>query len=159
NDRRAAGTNAVARRAQARPRRVGKCVWTGDWGTGAAPPGDAGAVANCEGLDSGERELPSRIRGIRGGALASAQGHRADPGGSDWICVARAGRDGTSPSVRGAFNVYKKYAQLDVVEYDGTSYVARRDNPGVCPGDGWQSLSRSGHRGPAGERGAQGRKG
>ena len=81
------------------------------------------------------------------------------PGGSDWICVARGGHDGLSPSIRGAFNVYKKYAQLDVVEYDGASYVARRDNPGVCPGDGWQSLSRSGRRGPAGETGPRGKKG
>jgi hypothetical protein len=81
------------------------------------------------------------------------------PGGSDWVCVARAGRDGLTPNIRGAFNVYKKYAQLDVVEYEDASYIARRNNPGVCPGDGWQLVSRSGRRGPAGERGLQGRKG
>jgi hypothetical protein len=75
------------------------------------------------------------------------------------LCRAH-GRDGLSLNIRGAFNVYKKYAQLDVVEHDGASYVACRDNPGVCPGgDGWQILSRSGRRGPAGERGLRGTKG
>jgi len=84
---------------------------------------------------------------------------RAPPHVDDWICIASAGRDAITPTMRGTFNVYKKYAQLDVVEYDGASYVARRDNPGVCPGDGWQSLSRSGRRGPAGETGPRGKKG
>jgi len=76
------------------------------------------------------------------------------PGGSDWVCVARAGRDGLTPNIRGAFDVYKKYAQLDVVEYDGNGYLARRDAPGV-PGisDGWQLVSRSGRRGATGETG------
>jgi hypothetical protein len=79
---------------------------------------------------------------------------------ADWTCLASGGRDGLSVNIRGAFNVYKKYARLDVVEHDGASYVARRDNPGICPGgDGWQLLSRSGRRGTTGERGPQGKKG
>jgi len=84
------------------------------------------------------------------------------PGGSDWVCVARAGRDGCdglTPNVRGTFNVHKTYARLDVVEFDNASYVARRDDPGLCPGDGWQISSRSGRRGPVGERGERGRIG
>jgi len=83
------------------------------------------------------------------------------PGGTDWICVARAGRDGSTPSICGTFNAHKTYARLAIVEYDGAGYLARRDAPGVpgIPGDGWQLMSRSGRRGPAGERGLQGRKG
>jgi hypothetical protein len=64
------------------------------------------------------------------------------PGGSDWLCVARGGRDGLSLSVRGGFNAYKKYRQLDVVEFDGSSFIALRDAPGTPGGDGWQVLSR-----------------
>ena len=83
------------------------------------------------------------------------------PGGSDWVCVARAGRDAVTPKTCGTFNAHKTYARLDVVEFDGSSFVARRDAPGVpgISGDGWQLVSRSGRRGPAGEVGPRGRKG
>jgi hypothetical protein len=40
--------------------------------------------------------------------------------------------------------------------------IAKRDNPGVCPGDGWQVMSRQGKpglRGENGERGLRGEKG
>jgi len=81
------------------------------------------------------------------------------PGSSDWVCVARAGRDALTPKIRGAYDAHKTYAHLDIIEYDGAGYLARlRGVPGI-PGDGWQLMSRSGRRGPAGERGPQGRKG
>src|SRR5262249_31779400 len=40
------------------------------------------------------------------------------PGGTDWICVARAGRDGSTPSICGTFNAHKTYARLAIVEHD-----------------------------------------
>ena len=64
--------------------------------------------------------------------------------------------------MRGTFDVYKKYTQLDVVTFDGASFVAKRDNPGICPGDGWQMLAprgKAGDRGPPGSRGTKGEKG
>jgi hypothetical protein len=87
-----------------------------------------------------------------------------EPGHQDWILLARAGRDGCdgrSPRLRGPFNVNEKYAQFDVVEYDGGSFVAIRDiNPGTIPGeDGWQTMAKRGGKGPVGETGPQGRKG
>jgi hypothetical protein len=97
------------------------------------------------------------------GSLYQARKDTAQsPGGSDWVCVARAGRDGCdglTPNVCGTFDAYKTYARLDVVECDGASYIARCDDPGICPGDGWQLLSRPGRRGPVGETGPCGRKG
>src|SRR5262249_12260670 len=100
------------------------------------------------------------------GSLYQARKDTAQvPGGSDWICVARAGRDGCdgrTPNVCGTFDAYKTYARLDVVECDGASFIAISDNPGACPpgpGDGWQILSRPGRRGPVGETGPRGRKG
>jgi hypothetical protein len=44
-----------------------------------------------------------------------------------------------------------------MVAKDGGTFVARRNNPGPCPGDGWQLMARQGARGIAGERGAPGR--
>jgi hypothetical protein len=83
------------------------------------------------------------------------------PGDSDWICVARAGRDGLTPNFCGLYDAYRKYQQFDVVEFDGSSFIAVRDlDPGTIPGeDGWQLLCRPGSRGPSGEVGPRGRKG
>jgi hypothetical protein len=84
------------------------------------------------------------------------------PGGADWVCVARAGRDGVdgrTPTIRGTFDVYKKYAQFDVVTFDGASYIAGRDDPGICPGDGWQLIAARGARGQKGSPGPRGEKG
>src|SRR5262249_39125300 len=72
------------------------------------------------------------------------------PGGSDWFCVARAGRngcDGRTPNVCGPYDVYKMYERLDIVECHGASFVARWDDPGLCPGDGWQMLASRGKAG------------
>ena len=30
------------------------------------------------------------------------------------------------------------YGELDIVALNGGSFIARQDNPGACPGDGWQ---------------------
>jgi hypothetical protein len=51
------------------------------------------------------------------------------------------------------------YARFDVTEFDGSSFVAVRNDPGIPGEKGWQLLSRSGHRGPPGEVGPRGRKG
>jgi hypothetical protein len=100
------------------------------------------------------------------GALWQAQKDTAQaPGGVDWICVARAGRDrtdGLTPTICGTYDAHGIYKQLDVVALDGAAFVARRNNPGLCPSDGWQLLSRQGsrgHRGQTGECGQRGDKG
>jgi hypothetical protein len=87
------------------------------------------------------------------------------PPHSNWICLARAGRngcDGRSPNVCGTYEAREKYERLDIVALDGAAFIASRDDPGLCPGDGWQLLSRQGrpgHRGENGERGPRGEKG
>ena len=69
------------------------------------------------------------------------------PPHDDWICLARGGRDGITPNIRGTFDVYSKYRKLDIVAMDGASFVAKHDNPGICPGDGWQLMSKQGRQG------------
>ena len=47
----------------------------------------------------------------------------------------------------------------DIVALNGGSFIARHDDPGECPGSGWQSLTlpgKRGERGPHGERGPAG---
>jgi hypothetical protein len=59
--------------------------------------------------------------------------------------------------IRGTHDPKAEYCANDLVAKDGASFVARRNNPGPCPGAGWQLLARQGARGVAGERGAPGR--
>jgi hypothetical protein len=85
-----------------------------------------------------------------------------EPGHQDWILLARAGHDGCdgiTPNFRGVFDARETYRRFDVVEHDGSSFVALRDDPGIPGDDGWQLLSKSGSRGPVGETGPRGKKG
>src|SRR6516165_10365776 len=59
--------------------------------------------------------------------------------------------------IRGTHDPKAEYFANDLVAKDGASFVAKRNNPGPLPGDGWQLLARQGARGVAGERGAPGR--
>jgi hypothetical protein len=84
---------------------------------------------------------------------------RQPPAHADWTCLATAGRDGKSITVRGTFNETAEYRRLDVVARNGGSFVARKDAPGPCPGSGWQLIASQSKRGVAGEKGERGQKG
>ena len=81
------------------------------------------------------------------------------PSHADWICLAAAGRDGESITVRGTFDETANYRRLDVVARNGGSFVALKDAPGSCPGPGWQLIASQGRRGVAGEKGGARPKG
>ena len=84
------------------------------------------------------------------------------PGGSDWIWLAVAGRDGITPKVRGTCNNGEQYKKLDVCALSGGSFIARHDDPGECPGPGRQLLAsrgKTGDKGLPGPRGEEGPKG
>jgi len=97
------------------------------------------------------------------GSLWQAKSDTATtPGGDAWLCVARAGRDARMLTVRGTYDGREKYQQLDIVAMGGGSFIAKYDNPGSCPGDGWQLMckqgktGRPGYRGPPGDKGEKG---
>jgi Collagen triple helix repeat (20 copies) len=84
------------------------------------------------------------------------------PPHEDWACLARSGRDGidgASFKICGTWSADKPYKGLDVVILNGGSFVAKRDDPGPCPGDGWQLMASQGKQGKPGERGASGQRG
>jgi hypothetical protein len=60
---------------------------------------------------------------------------------------------------RGTYKSGQEYRALDVVALNGASFAAKRDNPGECPGDGWQLVASQGKRGDKGERGERGERG
>src|SRR5262245_2838834 len=91
-----------------------------------------------------------------GGTFQAQRDTGQPPSHAHWICLASAGRDGNSISVRGTFNETAEYRRLDVVALNGGSFVALKDKPGPCPGSGWQLLASQGKRGAAGEKGERG---
>jgi len=97
----------------------------------------------------------------RAGATYQATKDTADEPGSskDWVCLARAGVDGRSPVVRGLFRDEETYGYLDMVALGGSTFIAKKDNPGPCPGAGWQLMVSQGKAGPKGERGLAGERG
>src|SRR5215470_8758120 len=94
-----------------------------------------------------------------GGTFQAKRDTGQPPSHADWICLATAGRDGNSITVRGTFNETQEYRRLDVVARNGGSFVALKDAPGSCPGPGWQLLASQGKRGAAGEKGERGPRG
>jgi hypothetical protein len=77
----------------------------------------------------------------------------------DWICIAAGGLDAQTPQVCGTFDPEVGYRGLDIVAVNGGSFIARHDDPGPCPGEGWQLIARQGQRGVSGEKGERGERG
>ena len=126
----------------------------------AGPPGKLEIVKDhVEGRVYYERDL--MVAGD--GALYQAEcDTAATPPHADWRCITRAGRDGKDALnfiVEGTYNPDAKYRRLSIVMLNGSSFVARHDDPGPCPGNGWQlftSVGKRGQQGPKGERGPAG---
>jgi hypothetical protein len=104
-----------------------------------------------------------------GGTYQAERDTAATPGSSvDWICLAAAGldgedgkdgADGKSLTIRETFDPTHKYSALDVVTLDHKWFVAKVDDPGMCPGPGWKAgpgIGRTGKPGEPGPRGEQG---
>jgi hypothetical protein len=126
------------------------------------PPGPPGKLPRVKEYAAGRVHYEADVV-VHAGALWQARGDTVHaPPHSDWICLARAGRngcDGGSPNICGTYDAREKYERLDIVALDDAAFIARRDNPGICPGDGWQLLSRQGRPGRRGENGERGQRG
>src|SRR5262245_10875718 len=94
-----------------------------------------------------------------GGTFQAKRDTGQPPSHRDWVCLATAGRDGNSITVRGTFDETADYRRLDVVALNGGCFIALKDAPGPCPGSGWQLLASQGKRGVAGEKGGRGERG
>jgi len=84
------------------------------------------------------------------------------PPHDDWLLIVSAGTDGAagrSLNPSGTYQPDAVYRQLDIVMLNGSSFVALADEPGSCPGEGWQLLAGVGKRGQQGERGSPGARG
>jgi hypothetical protein len=108
-------------------------------------------------LDTVHRE--GEVVTHEGGTYQANRDTGKAPPHADWTCLAAPGRngaDGRSIVVRGTHSEDAEYSALDLVAMNGGSFIAKRDNPGPCPGDGWQLVASQGKAGKPGDRGAPG---
>jgi hypothetical protein len=108
----------------------------------SGPPGEPGA--------QGDRGEPGEsVQGPAGGP--GIPGPPGEPG--------EAGAEGRGFMIRGTWNPSSEYRALDVVMLNGASFAARVDDPGPCPGEGWQMLAAQGGYGKPGKPGERGERG
>ncbi len=108
-------------------------------------------------LDTVHRE--GEIVTHEGGTYQANRDTGKAPPHADWTCLAAPGRNGLdarSIVVRGTHSDDAEYSALDLVAMNGGSFIAKRDNPGPCPGEGWQLVASQGKAGKPGDRGAPG---
>jgi hypothetical protein len=75
---------------------------------------------------------------------------------ADWICLAAPGVDAPMPTVRGTYVADGQYKKFDIVALGGSGFIARADDPGDCPGPGWQLIASAGRPGKPGLKGDRG---
>lgn len=78
------------------------------------------------------------------------------PPHDDWICLAAPGADAREMKPCGTYEPGGTYHRLNVVALNGASFVAKKDDPGPCPGEDWQLMAQQGKRGLPGEPGKPG---
>lgn len=121
--------------------------------------GAPGKLSVAKAWMAGSVTYEAELRTHEGATWQALRDTGSAPGGSDWICIAARGDDGKSADeieVRGTWDAASTYRRLNIVALNGAAFMARRDDPGACPGEGWQVIAM---RGKPGEKGAQGQRG
>jgi hypothetical protein len=82
-----------------------------------------------------------------------------EPPHTDWTCLAASGRPGKDADeiqVRETYDADTTYRRLNIVALNGNAFIARKDEPGPCPGADWQVIAMRGKAGAPGEPGKKG---
>jgi hypothetical protein len=102
------------------------------------PPGPAGKLPSVRVWKSGQVAYEDQVFTYNGASFQALRDTGQEPGGTDWVQIARAGRDGIIPQLRGTYDAKESYKKFDIVALNGSSFITRKDDPGECPGSGWQ---------------------
>ena len=117
-----------------------------------------------------ERVVAERLASLKDGAPGpqGERGERGEPGeaitgppGEQGI-PGPPGPAGDVPyvgEVCGAWDADREYRKFDLVNFNGSEWRARFDNPGQLPGEGWAIASKVGERGKRGDIGPKGDRG
>jgi hypothetical protein len=138
----------------------------GEPGVGVVGPAGEAGVA---GKDGAPGKLPKVRQWAEGvwyegdvvrhcGSTFQAERDTANTPGSslDWLCIAAGGLDAPMPNVRGTYVADGQYKKFDIVALGGSGFIARADDPGECPGAGWQLIASAGRPGKPGLKGDRG---
>jgi hypothetical protein len=126
--------------------------------------GAGGKLPVAKAWSDGSVTYEGEIVTYGGAAWQAARDTAQAPGGADWLPIATSGRDSTngrSIVFRGAYDMRDSYSAMDVVTYEGQSFIAARDNPSGIPGDddAWLLIAARGVKGERGEPGKVGQRG
>jgi hypothetical protein len=124
--------------------------------------GDPGELPMIRGWSEDDVSYAGDVVFFGGGTWRAGKDTSKKPPHGDWTPLALPGRDAAFPVIKGTYREGETYGFLNIVALNGSSFIARRDNPGPCPGDGWQliaSAGRPGKPGVKGERGEPGQRG
>ena len=124
--------------------------------------GDPGEVRAVKVYAEGEVHYRGELVTHNGATYQAREDSAHAPPHDTWRCIAASGKDAAQFTIRGTYSEGETYRRLDIVALNGSSFIARADPPGVCPGDGWQliaSAGRPGRPGPRGETGERGERG
>jgi hypothetical protein len=94
-----------------------------------------------------------------GGSYQARKDTSKRPPHADWKPLALPGRDAISPVIRGTFVDGGNYQRFNIVALGGSSFIAKCDTPGACPGDDWQLIASAGKPGKPGPAGPPGQAG
>jgi hypothetical protein len=122
----------------------------------AGPPGK---IASAEAYVDDAIHYRGDIVVHLGGTFQAKCDTAKAPPHPDWACIAAAGRDARMPKICGTYREGETYNYFDIVALNGSAFIARWDNPGECPGDGWQLIASAGRVGKPGIRGERGEQG
>lgn len=87
-----------------------------------------------------------------GGTYQASKDTGREPPHEDWVCLAAAGaagRDADQIDICGTYDPGKVYRRLSIVALNGGAFIAKNDEPGECPGEGWQVIAMRGKPGQA----------
>lgn len=96
------------------------------------------------------------VRTHAGGTWQATKDTAKEPPHADWVCIAAPGAPARQVEVRGTYAPDGDYAALNIVALNGGAFIARKDDPGPCPGEDWQVIAMRGKPGEPGKKGDPG---
>jgi hypothetical protein len=127
----------------------------GEAGKAGAPGRVSAVMLFVAGAVHYEGELVSH----RGSTYQACCDTAREPPHEDWTCIAARGCDAVMPTIVGTYREGEPYCAMNIVALNGSSFMARADNPGSCPGEGWQLIASAGRPGKQGQKGEPGEAG
>jgi hypothetical protein len=122
----------------------------------AGPPGPAGLFPVAKAWQPDTVHYRGDVVTHTGATWQAVRDTGQQPPARDWLCLAAPAR---SPKSCGIYDPDTSYVELDIVVCNRGAWIARKDDPGSCPGHGWQLLIRDGRAGAQGQRGERGERG